>query len=119
MRLVFNEKIDPEHPLAKATRDLDDLASLDGDLAFESVGFNCPLEQVFAFAEQRVIRSIGVTTFNHHWGQNAIQDELMARVIVGQDGYLEMLTVLLPTVVDALSTGWVAAKLAAEDKTAD
>jgi hypothetical protein len=104
-------RIDPNHPLAAAAREVNAAADLlGGDLAFDLLDLGAPIGQVFYLAEQRTLRYLAALE-GHTMGADPVHDELKARAIVSDPDYRAKMLAFVPCWVDGMATGWQGHKI--------
>ncbi len=111
-------RIDPEHPLAQAAREVNERATLYGlEATLEWLGIGTAGELAY-LAEQRALRAIAAN-MGIVMGDDAQLDERIARTIVETPLWQDMRTLLVGCYLDAFAIAWKGRELAEANGTPD
>lgn len=112
---VFS-RIDPDHPLVQAVREINDSAELHGfEETTNQLDFGTGVGELFYLAEQRVLRALGTLVFG-----TADLTEAQAQLVVTSPFWTDvnLRSMLLSIHIDGVSTGWRGKEIAETEKAA-
>jgi len=101
------DRIDPEHPLAKAARDVNDRTEakgLDGMVA--DLGLGVSVAQLAYLAEQRALRAFSARYLGYNMGHHPDNDEQIAKCLVQTDQWKRLSSLITAAYMDGMAIGW-------------
>lgn len=100
-------RMEKDHPLSQAARDVNDYASRHGVPAtIDALGMDCDYDELAYLAQQRALRAFAGRKGYDLNGQDPARDERIAQEIIASDDWTEFRDLVIATWTDGVACGW-------------